>query len=317
MASRPARPGCLSRRARRRAGSRRRPRGSTGGRRPARRPGAGRGTRRRRRGGTCRRHAASSRRRGPCRADGVLRTGHEVFGADVAPGDVEAVGEPVLGQQHRLAGGRHLHAAHDHPHLARGGAHVDPVVRVADVAEDLLVLVEPGVHTVPVDGDEPAQPLGAGERLGVVPDRVLREAVAGLDGLVVRDALERAVRVVGAGDQQVGVDVLAGHVQLRQEGGFVHQGAAHAVQDRTAAEEGADATREGVLEEAVRGAVDAVVDGLGCPRCERAAREGERHGLLRSTVSGRRGWLPVRRAAPRPLRCPRTPRRNRCRWARW
>ncbi|HSS78147.1 MAG TPA: hypothetical protein VLV54_15560, partial [Thermoanaerobaculia bacterium] len=60
----------------------------------------------------------------------------------------------------------------------RGAAHVHPVVRVADVALDALVLVVPLVHGVPVEAGVALEPARLVVRLRVGPDRVLRDLAA-------------------------------------------------------------------------------------------------------------------------------------------
>ena len=161
---------------------------------------------------------------------------------------------------------------------------------------DLLVLVEPGVHRAPVEGEVIEQPGRLLERLGVAPDRVLGDTVAGPDRPVGGIALERAVgRVVGR-FEQVLPDVLAGDVELGKVGALVQELRAVAVEHSLRAEHPAHAAREGLEQEPVRGPVDAVVGGFGWGRGERASEEGEGHvgGPVRSGLG--RGSRRVRMA---------------------
>src|SRR5439155_1003889 len=71
--------------------------------------------------------------------------------------------------------------ADDHLDMARGGDHVDPLVGVARVDEDLLVLLVPAVDPVPIEGDEVLDRGNLVIRLGIAPHRVLRNLVADPD----------------------------------------------------------------------------------------------------------------------------------------
>jgi hypothetical protein len=64
-------------------------------------------------------------------------------------------------------------AADAHTYVTGRRDDVDPMVRVAGVDEDQLVLLEPLVHRVPVEGGMAGERRSAADRLGVVPGGVL------------------------------------------------------------------------------------------------------------------------------------------------
>jgi hypothetical protein len=67
-----------------------------------------------------------------------------------------------LDSNRATAGGLGEHRAGErNAHLAVGAHHIDPVIRVAGVAADLLILLVPVIHPVPVEGDPTAQRDGA------------------------------------------------------------------------------------------------------------------------------------------------------------
>jgi hypothetical protein len=79
------------------------------------------------------------------------------------------------------------------------------------VTVDLLVLVVPGIHRVPVDREVVPQPRHALERLGIGPHRILGDLFTGDDCEVRGVALERTVRGPLAWPEEVsGGDVESG-----------------------------------------------------------------------------------------------------------
>src|SRR5215470_9445686 len=113
--------------------------------------------------------------------DGV--SWNEQVHADIKLRDVVAGRQSRLKQQGRLAGIGDLYAIYLDLHQTRAVQDVDPRVRVVWVDEDLLVLLKPTVHGVPLEADQVAQLLD--RRLRVVPGGVLDFSAATLDGEVV------------------------------------------------------------------------------------------------------------------------------------
>jgi hypothetical protein len=87
----------------------------------------------------------------------------ETVHADVLAREVVAGRERGLEEDARPARRRDLLAVHPHDDAPRRVQHVDPVVRVARVDDDLVVLLEPRVDRVPRDADVA---LDRGLRLG-------------------------------------------------------------------------------------------------------------------------------------------------------
>ena len=205
--------------------------------------------------------------------------------------------------------------------MARGRQHVDPVIGVARVDDRGLVLLQPLVHLVPVEGEVAGERRRIVERLWVAPDRVLGDLAAGMHGPVRRLALVRAGGVLVARDEQVHADLLLREVVDRQKTLLVQQLRVTAVDDGLAAEPRADPPRR-VLEvdQALR-ARQLEVERAGRAVPERAGSDGEGHAVFvaagwRALVFAR-GW----RAGPqskrprssrlrcRPRRCARRSRR--------
>src|SRR6267142_2789340 len=65
-----------------------------------------------------------------------------------------------------------LAADHD-THFARAVDLIDPVVRVTGMDEDLVVLLEPCVHELPVESDQGRDLRTAGRRIEVSPSCIL------------------------------------------------------------------------------------------------------------------------------------------------
>src|SRR5215210_3806985 len=110
------------------------------------------------------------------------------------------------------------------------------MIGVAGMYEDLLVLLEPRVHRVPVDSDVPVERWGGIHRLPVSPHGVLRDAVPDPDRPVRGVALEGTVRRVVRGLEKVHPHILLGEVVDRQVPCLVQELDAAAVRDRLAAE---------------------------------------------------------------------------------
>ncbi len=110
------------------------------------------------------------------------------------------------------------------------------MIRVARVDEDLVVLFEPGVELVPVEGDVVGQGGLLGARLGVAPGCPLGDALADTQRPVVDG--RRGFGVVTGGLQQVGVHVRAGEPVDGHALRLEHQHDPRAVGDRDATEEG-------------------------------------------------------------------------------
>src|SRR5262249_40012550 len=100
-----------------------------------------------------------------------------------------------------------LHAVHLDLDVPRAVQDVDALVRVVRVDEDLLVLLEPSVHRVPVEANQAAQLLD--RRLRVVPGGVLDLAAAALDRELERLAPARRARRPAVRRQQLHAYVLA------------------------------------------------------------------------------------------------------------
>src|SRR5439155_23198761 len=84
------------------------------------------------------------------------------------PGLEQQAWTGTLGDE--LAGGLH-------PDVAVTVQHVDPVVRVTGVDEDLVILLVPGVHLFPVEGDVILERLEAWPGIRVGPGCLLRPSL--------------------------------------------------------------------------------------------------------------------------------------------
>src|SRR5215469_3984936 len=113
--------------------------------------------------------------------DGVSR--NEQVHADIELRDVVAGRQSSLKQNGRLASVGDLHAIYLDFDMPGAVQDVDPRVRVVWVDENLLVLLKPSVHGVPLEADQVAQLLD--RRLRVVPGGILDLAATTLDGEVV------------------------------------------------------------------------------------------------------------------------------------
>src|SRR5215211_9439315 len=122
------------------------------------------------------------------------------------------------------------------------------MIGVAGMYEDLLVLLEPRVHRVPVDSDVPVERWGGIHRLPVSPHGVLRDAVPDPDRPVRGVALEGTVRRVVRGLEKVHPHILLGEVVDRQVSLLVHELYPPAVSNGLAAEHHPHPARR-VLEE--------------------------------------------------------------------
>jgi hypothetical protein len=72
----------------------------------------------------------------------------------------------------------HHRVLDEHLDVTRGAQHVDPVIGIAGLDEDLPVLLEPGVGLVPLEGHIAGELGHRGQRLGVGPHGILDDAVA-------------------------------------------------------------------------------------------------------------------------------------------
>src|SRR3712207_704282 len=86
---------------------------------------------------------------------------------------VPARRQPGLEQGERATGLRQRLAVECDLHVARAAVDVEAVERVARVADDRLILLEPLVKHAEMKGNEALQPLHTGDRLGIGPSRLL------------------------------------------------------------------------------------------------------------------------------------------------
>src|SRR3954452_18535001 len=141
---------------------------------------------------------------GPVRREALVRADRdrvapaEAFHRDVAAREVVARRQPGLeGDRRAAAVGQQLAADLD-ADVARAAATVDAVPRVARMAEDLLVLLQPAVERLPAERDV------AGEvGIGVAPGGVLRDLAAGGDVPERRAAAVRVRERIGAVAEEV------------------------------------------------------------------------------------------------------------------
>ena len=163
--------------------------------------------------------------------------------------------------------------------------------------EDLVVLLVPGVHLVPVQRQVAADVGAAGQRVGVAPDGVLGDPVADRHRPVGRVALERAVGPPAGRCQQVHADVGDGDVVDRQVLGLEQQQGSGGVHQRHTAEHGPDPPG---------GRLDPDAGGAGRPvrKLDRLVFEGFGHGGL--LMLGRRSPRGYARQRHGSCACPET-----------
>ena len=164
--------------------------------------------------------------------------GRQQVHADVGLGQVVLRGHAGLEQQPRPGALGHHHVAYAHPHVLGPLADVDALVGITRKVADPLVLLEPGVDGVTVEGDVAGKGGHRLQRLGVAPHRVLGGAVTDGDRPVGRLALERTRRVPPGGREQVGADVVEREVPHRGQTRLVQQLGLPAVGHRLAGEHG-------------------------------------------------------------------------------
>src|SRR4051812_32002383 len=170
-------------------------------------------------------------------------------------------------------------------------AHVDPVERVAQVAEDLLGLLVPRVHPIPVRRHVARKPRCALDRLGVAPEHVFGRLAAGVDRPVGRVALEWAMAGVAGRREQLLADVLERHVEHGRERGLVEELPADRVDDGLAADHRPHPARVVHEVEEVLRSFELPVEIACRVMPERAAAEGEAHRAPASRKSlTRRKW---------------------------
>jgi hypothetical protein len=59
----------------------------------------------------------------------------------------------MLTEEHRSTSFAHCNSVDLHAHVPRAVQRVDPCVRVSRMNEDLLILLEPRIHLIPVKGE--------------------------------------------------------------------------------------------------------------------------------------------------------------------
>ena len=120
--------------------------------------------------------------------------------------------------------------------------HVHPVVGVPGVHEDLVVLLEPGVELVPVEGDVSLESRSVSGRLRVAPGRVLDLTIADLQVPALGLTSIAGVQGVARRLQQVHPHVAGGEVINHQAARLEHEQGVLAVCDRLARDKRAHAT---------------------------------------------------------------------------
>lgn len=140
--------------------------------------------------------------------------------------------------------------------------HVDAVVRVARMLEDLLFLFVPGVHAFPVERAVAANVLALRQRIQVAPHRVFGRAIANPHGPVRRLAFVRAPRVQLRGLQQVLPNVLGRKVVHREVIALAQEHSAFAVGDRLAVERHPHPSRARLNLDAMRAATQVLLPQL-------------------------------------------------------
>ena len=89
-------------------------------------------------------------------------------------------------------------AGEDRAHFARALAHIDAMPRIARVAEYLLVLFEPMIDLVTIEGDQILDPRGLKRWIGVAPGRVFAAPLADRERPVRRLACVGGMAAMGA-----------------------------------------------------------------------------------------------------------------------
>jgi hypothetical protein len=131
--------------------------------------------------------------------------------------------------------------------VARALENVHAVIRITDVHDRDLVLLEPLVHLVPVEREIPGDRRRVLDRLWITPDGVLGHAIADPYRPVAGIALERTVAGVLGGLENVGSHLVLGEIEHRQMAVLVQKLGVTAVDDRLVGEPRAHAARK-VLE---------------------------------------------------------------------
>ena len=250
--------------------------------------------------------------RGPVLRDALVRARaarlrrREEVDADIGARDVPARREAGLDEQQRAVGLGDDRPVELDADMARAAQHVDAVVRVARVLEDLVVLLPPRVHRVPVEGDVPGDVGARVDRLRVVPDRVLGDPVADADREVARLALARAGGVLVRRLEQVVADVLQREVVDGEMALLEEDQDAVRVGDGLAAEHHADALDRRFDRDDLAGPRPRdhrhvhVLDGLGHGAMVADARTGRRgQSSCSSTYASTGSRLPLSVTGPR------------------
>ena len=192
------------------------------------------------------------------RAGGLLVRRREQVLTHVEHRYVVAHGQPGLEEQRRRVGVGDRLAVDGDAHVARAGEDVDPLVRVARMHVDLLVLLVPRIELVPVEGDVAGEVRGLGiERDRVAPDRVLLDLAAHLERPVDGIALVGAVRAVAGRLEELHAHVVHGKVVDRGVARLAQEQRTLRVDDRLAAREHADPLRARLHPDVVVGVADA------------------------------------------------------------
>src|SRR5882724_5397934 len=192
-------------------------------------------------------------------AAGLQRARRQQVEAGVGDRQVVAGGQAGLEQEDAAAAvGDGLAIDHDLDAPA-GGQAVDAAEGIARVDEDLLVLLVPVLHLVPVEGQVAGDVGAGGNRLRIAPGRIRDPGLADLQGIVARRALVRALRARRARLEQSLVDIRQRKVIDRQVVGFVEQQAGARVGHGGAAGRHAQPLRRGHGEDGVAG-LEVVLD---------------------------------------------------------
>ena len=162
----------------------------------------------------------------------------DLRGVQVVPG-----GQAGLEDQHRRGRLGQHDAVELDPHDARGTKGVDPGVGVARMDEDLLVLLEPVVHGLPVEADGAGEPGHLGLGVEVCAARTLDLAHP---QAVALGAAPFEVRAATFVDQGVTVDVADRDVVLRVERPFEDVQSIERVEDGRVAERPPHPSRRGL-----------------------------------------------------------------------
>jgi hypothetical protein len=181
-----------------------------------------------------------------------------VLGHDVLARQVEAGRQRGLEEQHGACTAGQQRAVELDAHLARAAAHVDAVVGVARVADERLVLLEPGVEAREVEdhvagqvgvgrreGDGLARGVAGAQRQALPAGRVRGERDPG-----VQDGRLRAVRARRG--HELAADVLDRHRERRHDPPRLpDEHRAGAVDDGVGTDQGADALLDGLVAQRV------------------------------------------------------------------